>query len=422
VLQKLNLFESRGEFWLFLAAMFALLSFNLYLKYQDYNHFKSSKIYRTKALVLNQYPKFSKRGKKYFVLRLKSDEGFKLITTNFGDLKDIKGREVRVAIITKNVTFIDYLKGFFAPTFDLELLEFEKSFKNSLKDRIDAQHSHKWTKELFEALFLAIPISKEFRKRVSNLGINHLLAISGYHLGFLYALIIFIFGYLYRFFQARYFPYRNRDFDLGVAALAILGFYIYIIGYTPSIIRSFSMLLFGLYLYMRWYKIVSFEVLGVSVLFLLSIKPELLFSVSFWFSVSGIFFIYLFLYHFKSFKSVKMLLGINFWVFIAMIPVVHYIFPLFTPLQLLSPFLSLIFVIFYPLEMFLHLFGYGGVFDSVLIKLFSLNTLQIKLSTPFWFLLIYMMLAFGAIFSKRVFYLLIVSSLLFFLRAVSLLQ
>jgi competence protein ComEC len=421
VLPKLNLFDSRGGVWLFVSAMLALLSLNLYLKYQDYTHFKSSKIYRTKATLLNQYPKFSKRGKKYFVLRLKSDDGFKLITTNFGDLKDIKGRRVGVAIITKNVDFIEYLKGFFAPTFDLELLEFKNSFKNSLKNYIDSQHSHKWTKELFEALFLAIPVSKEFRKMVSNLGINHLLAISGYHLGFLYAIVIFVIGYIYRFFQLRYFPYRNRNFDLSIFALFLLGFYIYIIGYTPSIIRSFSMLLFGLYLYMRWYKIVSFEVLGVSVLFLLSIKPELFFSVSFWFSVSGIFFIYLFLHYFKRLNTFKMLLGINFWVYIAMIPVVHYIFPLFASWQVFSPILSLIFVIFYPIELVLHLIGFGGLLDPYLLKLFSFEGIHTAVATPVWFLVIYVLLSLGAVFSKRVFYLLILSSLLFFLRAVFLL-
>ncbi|RUM65989.1 MAG: ComEC/Rec2 family competence protein, partial [Sulfurospirillum sp.] len=331
--------------------------------------------------------------------------------------KDLKQRELSVAIITKNIGFLQYLKGFFAPTFDLELLEFKPTLKNRLKEFIDSQHHHKWTKELFDALFLASPISKEFRKSVSNLGISHLLAISGYHLGFLYAMFLFLGIYVYKFFQKRYFPYRNRNFDLSIFTIAILLFYIYTIGLTPSILRSFSMLIFGIFLYMRWYKIISFEVLSVSVLFLLSIKPELFFSVSFWFSVSGIFFIYLFLHHFKNLKNYQTLLGINFWVYLMMIPIVHYIFPTFTPLQLVSPFLSLIFVVFYPVELFLHLFGSGGLLDEWLVKVFELNSNHVDIHTPIWFLAFYIAMMFGAVFSKRALYLLAMSAVAFLLRA-----
>jgi len=417
MLEKLKLFDTKVGFLVFLLSMFLLFSFNIFLKYKDFQTFKTSYVYHCDATVLNQYPKFSKRGKKYFVLRLKSDDGFDFITTNFGDLKNLKGRRLRVAIITKNVNFLEYLKGFFAPAFDLELLEYKPSIKNSLKTYIDSQHSHRWTKELFEALFLAIPVSKEFRKRVSNLGINHLLAISGYHLGFLYGMILFLSIPLYKFFQKRFFPYRNRTFDLSVFAISILLFYIYVIGFTPSILRSLSMLIFALFLYMRWFKIVSFEVLSVTVLFLLSMKVELLFSISFWFSVSGIFLIYLFLHHFKDLKNYQTLLAINFWVYLTMIPIVHYIFPLFTPLQLLSPFLSLAFIVFYPLELFLHLIGYGALLDPILLDLFNLQSNGLSFYTPPYLLIIYIFLMIGAIFSKKILYLLLFFATLFLLRA-----
>jgi len=152
-------------------------------------------------------------------------------------------------------------------------------------------------------------------------------------------------------------------------------------------------------------------------LFLLSMKVELLFSISFWFSVSGIFLIYLFLHHFKDLKNYQTLLAINFWVYLTMIPIVHYIFPLFTPLQLLSPFLSLAFILFYPLELFLHLIGYGSLLDPVLLDLFNLQSNGLSFYTSPYLLLIYILLMIGAIFSKKILYLLLFCATLFLLRA-----
>ncbi|MDD3500468.1 MAG: ComEC/Rec2 family competence protein, partial [Sulfurovum sp.] len=100
---------------------------------------------------------------------------------------------------------------------------------------------------------------------------------------------------------------------------------------------------------------------------------SLLFSLSFWLSVSGVFAIFLLLKYAQAVdRRIQALLIIPVGIFVLMLPVVHGTFGVTTPYQLLSPVLSLLFVPFYPLVMVLHLVGYGGVFDGALLKLFAL--------------------------------------------------
>jgi competence protein ComEC len=89
--------------------------------------------------------------------------------------------------------------------------------------------------------------------------------------------------------------------------------------------------------------------------------------------VAGVFAIFLLLKYTKNLdKRMLSLLVIPIGIFILMLPVVHSTFTVTSPYQLLSPLLSLIFILFYPLVMVLHLLGYGGIFDGVLAGLFKL--------------------------------------------------
>jgi len=89
------------------------------------------------------------------------------------------------------------------------------------------------------------------------------------------------------------------------------------------------------------------------------------------------------------------------------------VFPLTTPLQLLSPFLSLLFSAFYPLSMLLHLLGIGGVFDTPLLQLFMMNSSANSVVLPSLFTGSYLLLSLGAFYFRTLFYLLLVCSLTF---------
>ena len=407
---KLDLFDNKKEVLFFLLAIMIVFAGNLFFQYQTYQKLSSEKFFHTEATVINQYQKTSKKGKIYYVLKLKSTDGYSFITTNYEDIRDLKDRQVRIGLITNKVSFMDFLKSFYAPSFDIELLDYHDSVKKTLQEKIEAQHDEPLMRELFSALFLAKPISKDLRAKVSMLGISHLIAISGYHLSFLFTLIYLLLSKPYEYFQDRHFPYRNRRFDLSVGIIMILFWYVWLLDFTPSLIRSFVMMAFAFFLFHRHIRILSFEVLAVAVLFILAIKPTLLFSIGFWFSVSGIFYIYLFLHYFKESNKWFVFIMINVWVYFAMIPVVHFIFTDFSFYQLLSPFLSVGFGLFYPLEMVLHLVGLGGVLDGVLDNLFSLKGEIYTLKTPLWFLALYILSSFLAIFHKG--FLLLFASLL----------
>jgi len=196
-----------------------------------------------------------------------------------------------------------------------------------------------------------------------------------------------------------------------VGIIMILFWYVWLLDFTPSLIRSFVMMAFAFFLFHRHIRILSFEVLLVAVLFILALKPPLLFSIGFWFSVSGVFYIYLFLHYFKGWNKWFIFVFINVWVYFAMIPVVHFIFADFSFWQLLSPLLSIGFGVFYPLEMLLHLVGFGGLLDGMLEKLFAIKGEMIELKTPLWFLALYVFSSILAIFHKG--FLLFFASVLF---------
>jgi len=387
MLLKLNLFDKRREFLIFLSFIITILLINIFFKYQTYKELKKYPVKTITATVLKQYQK-TKRGKTYTVLKLRSNKGFDFFTTTKEDIKDLTDDRVRLKVVTKKISFLDLFKGFYAPSFYLELLK-KDNLKHTILHFITSQHQNPKMQELFSALFLAKPISHELRENVSNLGISHLIAISGFHLGVLFFVLYFLLSKPYKFLQDRYFPFRNRRFDLTIFITFLLFLYLYFLGFVPSLVRSYVMLVVGFYLYDRFYEIISFEVLVVAVLLIVAFIPSFFFSIGFWFSVSGVFFIYLFLSYFSSLKEWQIVVFLNIWVYIMMLPIIHYVFVKFTFLQLFSPLLSIVFIIFYPLELFLHLVGQGDLLDSLILKLFNLQANIYKIQTPLWFLILW---------------------------------
>ncbi|MCB4777958.1 MAG: ComEC/Rec2 family competence protein, partial [Sulfurovum sp.] len=149
------------------------------------------------------------------------------------------------------------------------------------------------------------------------------------------------------------------------------------------------------------------------VLFLLvMLVPSLLVSLGFWFSIIGVFYIYLLLYYAKGWSRWHIMLWIiPLGIFILMLPIVHTFFSATNPWQLISPLLSLLFIPFYPITILLHLFGYGDIFDNALQWLFALPQGSRSALLSVWKAIIYIGLSLVAIKSHKVFYVLFVLAL-----------
>ena len=168
----------------------------------------------------------------------------------------------------------------------------------------------------------------------------------------------------------------------------------------------------GFFFYSRGIKVLSFEMLSLTVCLLLAFFPHLVFSLSFWFSVAGVFYLFLFLHYFSSINRWVLLVLIDLGVFFLMLPIVHAFFPVFTFLQLSSPIASAVFIVFYPLSLFLHLLDFGNLFDTLLLAFLEVKAHAYTLNFSTWFLVGYIGVSLLAVRYKYAMYLCLGVSLL----------
>ena len=401
---QLSLFSNLKELLWFFMIFLVLLFGNLYLNYQNFQEMKEENFYRGEFKVLNHYHKYTKHHKKYNVLKLRH-KNFTFYTTSWLKLPNLIENKIGLLINTEKITFLDFMMGFYTFSFDLEILE-RKNFKIEMIDYISSFHEDKLSKELFLAIFLAIPPSTELREKVIFLGIAHLIALSGFHLGLLFLILFFTLKIPYHFFQNRFFPYRNSKFDLTIFIFSILFFYLLFTNSPPSLIRAFVMMILVFSLYFRNYQLLSFRTLFFAILVIIALLPKLFFSIGFWFSIAGVFYIYLFFHHFKHLNKILIFILIHIWVYLLMIPITHIIFVEFTFYQFFSPLLSMLFIPFYPLEIFLHTIHLGNLLDFPIIKLFSIRPQIYQIQTSYEFLILYLLTSLLSIRYKPFLYLL----------------
>lgn len=401
------LFVSKKEFFLTVAVVLCIAFISLSIEFYHFKKLTQSTLHVNTATVLNHYTKTNEKGRTYDVFKLKLDgSGAEVYTTSWRVTSIPLKSRVKVKLKVDKVTFLDYLKGFFAPSLALyEIYEDDPPFDaKPLYRWIEHQHSNETIAELYKTLLFATPISKELREEVQKWGISHLIAISGYNVGVISFLLFFFLKPFYQFFQSRYFPYRNATADLTVVVLVVLFAYMVIIDFVPSFLRAFAMSVLGFFFYARGVKVVSYEMLGLTTFGLLALFPTLLFSLSFWFSVAGVFYLFLFLHHFQNLNRWVLLGMIDLGVFLLMVPIVHTFFPVFTFLQLTSPLSSLVFIVFYPLGVLLHVIHLGGILDAYLLEFLHVKTTSYLLSFPWWVLGLYVGVSLVAIRFKLALY------------------
>jgi competence protein ComEC len=416
VLEKPQLFLTLKEFWLSMLFLLFLFLIRIFFLHEAYMEFKSKPFFYTSVEVNQAYEKWTNE-QYYTVLKVYSpilDISF--FTRTKVRVEDLSSN-LRLKLFPRNdMKFTDYLGTAFIFSKINEIEKSSKTEKNTLLLAIEKQHENKMIANFYKAIFFATPLDKDLRKQVASLGISHLIALSGFHLAILWGVLFFFIRLVYKPFQQNFFPYRFDLYDIGFIVLLILGFYVWFVGSPPSLIRSYMMMLLGWLLLVFGMELLSFTFLATVVMLLLVVFPKLLLSLAFWFSVMGVFYIFLLLHYFSHLNKYLISLLLSFGIFILMLPIVHMVFPVVSQLQLSSPFLSLGFSIFYPISMGAHLIGIGDIFDKALLKLFMLKVDDYTfLLTPFYGA-IYILLTLLSIYSKYIFYLLFLIAFSFSIR------
>lgn len=397
IIQNFQISKNSLFFTLFLLFVFMI---NILFNYLSYKELKKEYIFETKAEVLNIYPK-----EKFDVIKLKGD-GFEFFAS-FSKDENIKKLDfLNVVFDTRNITFYTYLKGFFTKILYFERGEKNNSVKEKIIKNIEENHDDFIIRELFNALFLAIPVTSQLRDIIAAYGIAHVVALSGFHIVVLSFIIYWILYFPYSFLQNRYFPYRNRRFDILLITMAILFYYLLLTDIVASLLRAFVLFSLGLYLLRSNIKVISYLTLFYTFLIVIALFPQYIFNIGFWFSIFAVFYIYLFIQYFKNGNKILLYIFFNIWMFLIFNPIVHFFFAQTAIEQFYSIPITIFFTIFYPLEIVAHIFNISSYFDDYL-KIFLENKIYVyEVFTPLYFFILYILFSFFSIWSKKSFFIL----------------
>ncbi len=407
-LEKLSLFDTKHEFFKFIFLCIFILCYTLLIEYNNYKNLTRFDSNIITATVLKQYSKTktTKKGKTktYQILKLKADSGFVFYTMQNKNLPHTKGLKIKLEIWAGKINFYEYMNSFF--TFGKIIYIYKTpSPKQKLNSFISTCHKDKDIANIYQALYTATTLKKDLQNIFSSLGLSHLVAISGFHLGVLSMMLFFLFRYPYRFFQSRFFPYRNYKLDPFVVISSVLLLYMLFLDTPPSLLRAFVMLMIGFTLYERGFEIISMQTLFLTIIFILAFFPRLFFSIGFWLSISGVFYIFLFFIHFKHISKTMQFLIIPFWVYIFMLPFSIAIFGNFSIYHPLSIITTILFTLFYPLSIVFHTVGFCDLFDEAIKYLITLKVHDTKLDIGVQILTPYIFLSFVSVFKKSFLYL-----------------
>jgi len=421
MIEKVPLLNTKRDFYLLALLTFFLLFYSLLIEYNNYLHLTKFDSCIIEAQVLKQYTKTkqTKKGKTqtYQVLKLKAQKGFLFYTSVSQKTPQIVGKKIKLEVWMGDISFYEYMSSFYS--FSKLLYVYKKtSFKEKLQSFIASQHQEKDIATLYNALFSASGLTPQLQTQLSSLGISHLIAISGFHLGVLSALLFFLIKFPYKFFQEHYFPYRSYTRDSFVVIALVLLSYLIFLDFPPSLLRAYGMLLIGFILYDRGIEVISMQTLFLSVLILLALFPRLLFSIGFFLSVSGVFYIFLFILYFKHLGKLWQFFLLPFWVYICMLPYSLVIFGNFSLYHPLSILWTSLFTLFYPLSLLLHIFSLGDILDPILKWLLSIKLDTIEMKLGYGWLGVQVVLSLTALYKKSFVSLLFIFDMAFFIYAV----
>ncbi len=389
-------------FWLLIVVLFAANIANSYISYQKLKEFDYATL---SAKLISSKEHRGKNGESYFSLFFRAD-GLDFRAYSKKDMKANESEWFAVVAKTKELSFLDMFKTPRLRITSLKPLDKKDEIQLSVKNFIAAEHEDAKAKEIYLNLFLNSEVGEEVQNFINGYGLGAFFAISGLNVALLVASIFFLLSPVFRFFQDRFFPYANRQFWIFLFCFVVLFFYAYLTDFTPSFIRAVVAAVIVFYFALRGEAVLGYKTLFLTTILCLAIFPSFLFSIGFWLSFYGVFLIFLFLENTEFKHKAVIYVALSSWLFAAMLPVIHYIFGIFTKAHLLNSLFSAIFDLFYPISLAAHLIGLGWVFDDLLIKAVesSKDLAKDEFLTPLWFLLPYLLLSFAAAFRKWLFF------------------
>jgi len=379
-LERVELFDLKSG-TLFFLFLLLIASCSLAWEYRQFTELKRFDDPLMRAEVIDQEIRLiGEKPKTSMKLRLENGSLCRCAMSPY--LRDLRGREVLIELQVAKVGFLDYLKGF-RTRGNIQEVYPDLSLKERWYQLIADKHDDQRIKELYGALFVATPMSQEFQTLVGAMGLSHILSISGYHYGIISLIAYFLLRPPYRWLQNRYFPYRHGNRDLFFVVAGILFLYLWALEFIPPMVRSFGMIAVGYWLYDRGIKIVSVQTLLIAVGILLAFFPKLFFSLGFWFSSFGVLSIFIFVRYYDHWKGWQIFLALHVWCYLVLLPISLAVFGTFGFWHIGSIPLALLFNLYYPSVLFLHMTPWGDLYDPYLIRMFNMGDLH-PVVIPMW--------------------------------------
>lgn len=157
------------------------------------------------------------------------------------------------------------------------------SFRENIIKSLQKNGFKKQELAIIKALLLGQreDISKETYNNYKNAGALHILAVSGLHIGVILLLLNYCFSFLLRF--------KNGRVLRLIIVVLLLWAFAFIAGLSASVIRAVTMFSFIAYAFYLKRQTNMYNVLALSMFFLLLGKPMLLFNVGFQLSYAAVF-------------------------------------------------------------------------------------------------------------------------------------
>ncbi|KNF09370.1 DNA internalization-like competence protein ComEC/Rec2 [Gottschalkia purinilytica] len=249
--------------------------------------------------------------------------------------------------------------------------KFKKKISFILDKNLDTENS-----SIIKSIILgdSTYLDENTQNKFRNLGIAHVLAVSGLHIGIIFAFILYILNFL-----------KVHRKIASILAIILILIYGYIIGYPPSVVRSsvmFSLLIVSTITYRRYDSI---NILALSAFIMLIYKPLWLFNMGFQLSYVATLSILLFNSKVKKIFSNKFrfladILSPIISVYIGMLPISLYYFNslqiisilsnlVLVPLLSLSLIISFIMIITYLMSSIVS--NVIGYFINILLVIFT---------------------------------------------------